>query len=35
MLFRTGAQNNTGGYSNPQLDALLDKAAVSRTRRHA
>jgi oligopeptide transport system substrate-binding protein len=28
MLFRTGAQNNTGGYSNPQLDSLLDKAAV-------
>ena len=28
VLFRTGSQNNTGGYSNPQLDALLDKAAV-------
>jgi oligopeptide transport system substrate-binding protein len=28
MLFRTGAQNNTGNYSNPQLDSLLDKAAV-------
>lgn len=28
LLFHTGAQNNTGGYSNPQLDALLDKAAV-------
>ena len=28
LLFHTGAQNNTGGYSNPQLDALLDKAAI-------
>lgn len=28
LLFHTGAQNNTGGYSNPQLDSLLDKAAV-------
>jgi oligopeptide transport system substrate-binding protein len=28
ILFRTGSQNNGGGYSNPQLDALLDKAAV-------
>ena len=28
VLFRTGAQNNTGGYSNPQLDSLLDKAAI-------
>ena len=28
VLFRTGAQNNTGGYSNPQLDSLLDQAAT-------
>ncbi len=28
MLFHTGAQNNIGDYSNPQLDLLLDKAAV-------
>ncbi len=28
LLYHTGAQNNTGGYSNPQLDALLDKAAI-------
>jgi oligopeptide transport system substrate-binding protein len=28
VLFRTGAQNNSGGYSNLKLDALLDKAAV-------
>ena len=28
VLFRTGSQNNTGGYSNPQLDALLNKVAV-------
>jgi oligopeptide transport system substrate-binding protein len=28
ILFRTGSQNNEGGYSNPRLDALLDKAAV-------
>jgi oligopeptide transport system substrate-binding protein len=28
VLFRTGAQNNTGGYSNQQLDSLLDQAAI-------
>ena len=28
ILFRTGAQSNTGNYSNPQLDSLMDKAAV-------
>jgi oligopeptide transport system substrate-binding protein len=28
ILFRTGSQNNAGEYSNPQLDALLDRAAV-------
>ncbi len=28
ILFRTGGQNNVGGYSNPELDALLDRAAV-------
>src|SRR3990172_3107467 len=28
VLFHSGAQNNTGNYSNPQLDLLLDKAAV-------
>lgn len=28
VLFRTGAQNNSGGYSNPQLDSLLDKAST-------
>jgi oligopeptide transport system substrate-binding protein len=28
LLFHTGAQNNTGDYSNPQLDSLLDKAAT-------
>lgn len=28
VLFRTGSQSNNGGYSNPQLDALLDGAAA-------
>lgn len=28
VLFRTGSQNNTGEYTNLQLDTLLDKAAV-------
>lgn len=28
VLFRTGAQYNTGGYSNPRLDSLLDQAAT-------
>jgi oligopeptide transport system substrate-binding protein len=28
LLLHTGAQNNTGGYSNPQFDALLDAAAI-------
>ncbi|MCX5999442.1 MAG: peptide ABC transporter substrate-binding protein, partial [Chloroflexi bacterium] len=28
VLFHTGAQNNDGGYSNTQLDLLLDNAAV-------
>jgi oligopeptide transport system substrate-binding protein len=28
ILFHTGSQNNSGDYSNPQLDALLDRAAV-------
>ena len=28
ILFQTGAQNNIGDYSNPQLDSLLDKASV-------
>jgi oligopeptide transport system substrate-binding protein len=28
VLFRTGAQFNTGGYSNAQLDALLASASV-------
>jgi oligopeptide transport system substrate-binding protein len=28
LLFQTGAQNNTGDYSNSQLDGLLDRAAV-------
>jgi oligopeptide transport system substrate-binding protein len=28
VLFRTGSQNNIGGYSNPQVDSLLDKAAI-------
>jgi oligopeptide transport system substrate-binding protein len=28
MLFHTGAQNNIGGYSNPQLDSLLDQAST-------
>ncbi|MEJ2738567.1 MAG: peptide ABC transporter substrate-binding protein [Dehalococcoidia bacterium] len=27
-LFRTGAEYNTGNYSNPVIDALLDKAAI-------
>jgi oligopeptide transport system substrate-binding protein len=29
LLFRTGAQNNIGGYSNPQLDSLLDQASIT------
>ena len=28
ILFRTGSQSNNGGYSNSQLDALLDQAAA-------
>ncbi len=28
VLFRTGGQNNIGGYSNPELDALLTQAAI-------
>ncbi len=28
VLFRSGSPENHGGYSNPQLDALLDQAAV-------
>jgi oligopeptide transport system substrate-binding protein len=32
ILFRTGSQNNAGEYSNPQLDALLDRAAVEQDR---
>jgi len=27
-LFYTGAENNIFGYSNPQLDSLLDRAAI-------
>jgi len=27
-LFYTGTENNIFGYSNPELDALLDQAAV-------
>ena len=28
VLFRTGAENNFGEYSNPAVDALIDQAAV-------
>jgi ABC-type transport system substrate-binding protein len=28
VLFHTGSQQNNGGYSNPQLDALLEQARV-------
>ena len=28
VLFHTGSTENTGGYSNPQVDALLDQARV-------
>lgn len=28
VLFHTGSQSNYGGYSSPQLDTLLDRAAV-------
>ena len=28
VLFYTGAENNYGEYSNPEVDALLDKAGV-------
>ncbi|MBA7645966.1 Dipeptide-binding protein DppE [subsurface metagenome] len=28
ILFRSGAENNNGGYSNPEVDALLDRANV-------
>ncbi len=28
VLFHTGSQQNNGGYSNPQLDALLDAARI-------
>lgn len=30
VLFHTGAQQNTGKYSNPALDTLLDRARVER-----
>ncbi len=30
VLFHTGAQQNTGKYSNPALDAILDQARVER-----
>jgi oligopeptide transport system substrate-binding protein len=30
VLFHTGAQQNTGHYSNPQVDALLDQASVEK-----
>ncbi|MBI2869575.1 MAG: peptide ABC transporter substrate-binding protein, partial [Chloroflexi bacterium] len=29
VLFRTGSENNYSGYSNPEVDALLDKAAAA------
>ena len=29
-LFHTGAQQNTGNYSNPALDAILDQASVEK-----
>ena len=37
VLFHTGAQQNTGNYSNPALDAVLDRARLERdvTRRIA
>jgi len=28
ILFRSGAENNHGGYSNPEVDTLLDRANV-------
>jgi oligopeptide transport system substrate-binding protein len=28
VLFRTGAENNFADYSNPAVDAVLDKAAL-------
>lgn len=28
ILFHTGAENNTGNYSNPDVDALLDQAGL-------
>ncbi len=28
ILFRSGAENNYGGYANPEVDALLDRANV-------
>ena len=28
VLFHTGSQQNNGGYSNPQLDALLEQARI-------
>jgi oligopeptide transport system substrate-binding protein len=28
LLFHTGAQNNVGDYSNPQVDSILDQASV-------
>jgi len=30
VLFHTGAQQNTGHYSNPQVDAFLDQASVEK-----
>jgi ABC-type oligopeptide transport system substrate-binding subunit len=28
ILFHTGSEYNTGNYSNPEVDALLDRAGV-------
>ena len=35
VLFHTGAQQNTGNYSNPALDAILDQARLEQERDQA
>ena len=32
VLFHSGADNNYGGYSNPEVDALLEEAGVEQDR---
>ena len=29
LFYKTGAKSNVGGYSNPQVDALIDQLSVT------